>query len=430
MAINERVKQILWGKSGATCSFPGCHLGLVASANNKDPSVTLGEIGHIVAQSSGGPRNDHSPPGGHVDGHDNLILLCHAHHEIVDRQPQTYTVEKLAQMKVDHEIWVEQQLTPRQRFLDTSHPAASVAETVFSTLLPITHLPMTIFGMPCTFEEKQLRSKILRPESPDIMLPCIVRESQLYTFDNLTNTSSPFRELGNISFARPIPASKWWDNPDLLRWYVTLLNRSMNKLTGRKGLQLDKDHDRYFFEPITIGEDRSVSYSSLTGMQTSRKVAWNPSFKHSGEVKKYWEHLAVGLAFHRVADGQWCLSLRPERRFTFDGFRPITPKGTGRRATSRKSRMYNINILTEVNFWRDFLSDGSPRITFNFGGQHMVISTEPLNAPLSWPGVPDDAKPFTHVRFNEDLFTLAELDSIEEVTDEVVDEEGEVGDEN
>ena len=115
MAINERVKQILWGKSGATCSFPGCHLGLVASANNKDPSVTLGEIAHIVAQSSGGPRNDHSPPGGHVDGHDNLILLCHAHHEIVDRQPQTYTVEKLAQMKVDHEIWVEQQLTPRQR---------------------------------------------------------------------------------------------------------------------------------------------------------------------------------------------------------------------------------------------------------------------------------------------------------------------------
>jgi hypothetical protein len=361
MAISERIKQILWGKSGATCSFPGCHRVLVVSATGNDPSATLGEIAHVVAQSDGGPRSDQPPPGGQVDGYDNLLILCPAHHAIIDRQPQTYTVEKLTQMKLDHERWVEQQLTPRQWFLETSQPEANVTDTVYSTMLPVTHMPTTVFGVACAAKEADIRARLLASDDSTVMLPYIVREQELFTFDNLTNSQSPFRQIADMTLARPIPASKWWDDPDRARWYVDLLNRSLNKLTGRKGLQLDKEHRRYYFEPTKVGQDLSVSYTSLTGRVVSRKVAWNPFFKHTGEVKKYWEHLAVGLAFHRVADGQWCLSIRPERRFTFDGFRPITPKGTGRRATSRKSRMFNSNVLTEMNFWRDFLSNGTPR---------------------------------------------------------------------
>lgn len=417
MAITERHKQILWGKSGATCSFSDCHRQLVVSANEHDPSVTLGEIAHIVAQSPGGPRSEYQPPGGNVDGYDNLLLLCHAHHEIVDRQPQTYTVEKLVQMKLDHENWVEQQLTPRQWFLQTSQPEAQVTDTVYSTLLPVLKLPTTIFAVSCTVEERDVRNTLHPPDDPNIMLPYIIRERTLYTFDNLTFTQSPFRDVANLANARPIPAVTWWDDPDRDRWYVQLLNRTLNKLTGRKGLLLDKEHGRYYFEPAKPGVDLSITYTSLTGKQVSRKVAWNPFFKHSGEVKKYWEHMAVGLSFHRVADGQWCLSIRPERRFTFDGFRSITPKGTGRRATSRKSRMYNANVLSEVNFWRDFLSSGKPRVVCDYGSQHLAISTEPLNTTLSWPGVPEDAKPFTHVRYDEDLFTLAELDSLDREAD-------------
>ena len=32
----------------------------------------------------------------------------------------------------------------------------------------------------------------------------------------------------------------------------------------------------------------------------------------------------------------------------------------GRRVTSKKARMWNDLYLSEVNFWRDFLSDGRP----------------------------------------------------------------------
>jgi hypothetical protein len=381
----------------------------------------------MVAQSPGGPRADQNPPGGNVDSYPNLLLLCQAHHETIDRQPQTYPVDKLVQMKLDHEGWVEQQLTPRQWFLETGQPEAHVTETVHSTLLPVTHLPMTVFGVPFTGDEHEVRARLLSPDTPGVMLPYIVRDRELFTFDNLTSSGTPFRQVTSMTLAHPIAAARWWSDPDRARWYVGLLNRSLNKLTGRKGLQLDKEHRRYYFAPTKVGQDLSISYTSLTGKHVSRKVAWNPFFKHTGEVKKYWEHMAVGLAFHRVAEGQWCLSLRPERRFTFDGFKPITPKGTGRRATSRKSHMYNANVLTEVNFWRDFLSGGTPRIFFDFGGQQLVITTELLNTALAWPGVPDDAKSFTHTRYEEDLFTQIELDALGEdsgdLTDSDVEEE-------
>jgi len=106
------------------------------------------------------------------------------------------------------------------------------------------------------------------------------------------------------------------------------------------------------------------------------------------------------------------MSVRPERRFTRDGTLLLTPKGTGRRATSRKSHMYNINVLTEVNFWREFLSDKGPRIIMKFGVQSLVVDAEMMSTTVSWPGVPDDAQPVSYTRAEDDLFTSAEYDDL------------------
>jgi hypothetical protein len=144
---------------------------------------------------------------------------------------------------------------------------------------------------------------------------------------------------------------------------------------------------------------------------------WRPKLLHSGEYRNYWEHLAVGLRFHHMGGKAWMLSLRPERRYTRDGKEPITAKGTGRRSTSRKATMYNEQVLSEVNFWRDFLSGGRPRIVFSFGQQSLMVSTELLHTQLEWPGVPGDARPFTHRRYEEDLFTWAELGELDEEMD-------------
>jgi hypothetical protein len=72
--------------------------------------------------------------------------------------------------------------------------------------------------------------------------------------------------------------------------------------------------------------------------------------------------------------------------------------------------MRNLNYLTEVNFWRDFLSQGTPRFVLNFGDQSAIINAEFLSFGIEWPGVPDDDEPFKNVSYQDDLFTKVEFD--------------------
>ena len=42
------------------------------------------------------------------DDYDNLMLLCQEHHRLIDQQPHRFTVERLRQMKADHERRIRQ----------------------------------------------------------------------------------------------------------------------------------------------------------------------------------------------------------------------------------------------------------------------------------------------------------------------------------
>jgi hypothetical protein len=409
MAISPRTEKILWGKAGATCSLLGCRRELVAEASKADGEVVLGEVAHIAARNRDGPRGEFLPPGGDIDGYENLILVCEEHHKLIDGQPNTYTVAKLGQIKEDHERWVKEQLSREKRFLQAYRPPEDLqTEAVYSNLLPVNHIPMHIYSAPCNLSVAEVKENILSPNDREIMLPFILKGRQLISFYDLRQQNNPFYNVIDSNAVVSACAPTWWEDPDRYRWFIELLNRSLNKLTGRKGLNFDKEHSRYYFEPTQDGKHRSIVYTSLAKRKTTRQVAWRSSFKHSGELKNYWEHLAVGLRFHWVSQSEWCLSIRPERRFTRDGYTPLTPKGTGRRSTSRKARMRNIDVFQEVNFWRDFLSGGSPRIIFNFGSQSLIVNTDILKADISWPGVPEDSKPLEDLRYEDDLFTYAD----------------------
>jgi hypothetical protein len=329
------------------------------------------------------------------------------HHDIVDRQVKTYTVERLVGMKEAHERYVRERLSPEEA---ATPIACSVQERLHSTLLPVDQMPHWVYSAPCELTEDEVKKRIRWPTPNDpLMLPFIVRSSLLISFYKLTEPENPFAE-SLAGPAEPHRAEEWWGDKDYSNWYVTLLNRSLNKLTGRRGLTLDKDHNRYFFEPERAKDGtarpRAVQYRPLNKQKDQeRHVAWQPKRRKTGNLKKHWRHLAVGLRFHRVTKTQWVLSVRPELRFTKDGFEPLFPKKIGRRATSIKSHMYNIDLLGDLQFWKEYLSDGKPHMIFDFGAQSMVVSAELLTAPIKWPGVPHDVKRFTNTVAGVDLFT-------------------------
>src|SRR6266511_3270360 len=198
----------------------------------------------------------------------------------------------------------------------------------------------------------------------------------------------------------------WLDDPDTFRWLVELLNRSLNKLTGRRGLHLDKDHHRYYFAMAEPREPRYETYRPLNTSKATRAVVWQPVRKQTGEPRKHWYHRAVALRFTRIGNADWCLSIRPELRVTTDGVKPLESHAIGPRVTHEKSRLFNYDLLAEVQFWRDFLSDSSTRIVFPFGHstQRIVVLTDLMHGTVNWPGIPEEhSMPFRNVSYVDDL---------------------------
>lgn len=103
--------QLLFGKSRFHCAFPECKVRLLAPATPNDPEKNVAQIAHIVASSETGPRADPTIPSGERDRYANLILLCAYHHNIVDGQPNTYSIEDLKAWKQALERWVDERLS-------------------------------------------------------------------------------------------------------------------------------------------------------------------------------------------------------------------------------------------------------------------------------------------------------------------------------
>ena len=79
--------------------------------------------------------------------------------------------------------------------------------------------------------------------------------------------------------------------------------------------------------------------------------------------------------------------------------------------------MYNFDVLQDVQFWRDYLSGSSPRIIARFGGQALVIENDLISTTVTWPAVRDDLGNRLQATYEDDLFSLADLQEIESFED-------------
>lgn len=86
----------LFGLSGNQCAFPDCTQDLIVD------NQVIAEVCHIEAASEGGERYNPSQTDEERASYENLILLCPTHHKITN-DVEKYTVEKLKEMKANHE---------------------------------------------------------------------------------------------------------------------------------------------------------------------------------------------------------------------------------------------------------------------------------------------------------------------------------------
>lgn len=416
MTISPSDLKALLQKSGNRCAFPGCPSMLTVQESD-DSTVILSNVAHIVAQREDGPRGKFALPLNRRDEESNLMLLCPEHHKIIDNKPQLYTVERLRGMKEDHEKLVQTALgnaidktTRRAQFVD-NYPR----ERVYSSLLEVIKTPVYIYQSTPTKDAIANYAIEQLPlfTQPNIHLPYILKEDRLYTFQDPRNADSPFHTVVELNSVRQIASREWWDDPVKSRWFVELLNITLQIFTSQKGLAYDPDHYRYYFVPDQPGRPKDIEYKPLNQTFAKKHVVWQPITKKTGQPKSYWLHRSISLRSYYVSSGRWCLALRPEFRVTKDGNLPFDSEKIGAKVSRKKSKMFNYDLLGEINFWRSFLGNNEPRIVIDLGSSSLVISTTLLSGDINWPGIPEKfARTFSNVEYAEDLFTWAKLQNV------------------
>lgn len=92
----ETVRE-LFAKSGNLCAFPSCNQ-LMMNADG----VFIGQVCHIEAATPGGERFNPQMTNESRRNFRNLMLMCYEHHQITN-DVQKYPVEKLVEIKLNHE---------------------------------------------------------------------------------------------------------------------------------------------------------------------------------------------------------------------------------------------------------------------------------------------------------------------------------------
>ena len=108
MAVPERIKRVIWLRSGGRCAI--CR-DILYESEAGPLAHFLGDVAHIVAERDDGPRGAAELTPAERNAEPNLLLLCLPHHRMVDEDETTFTREKLLFVKTEHERWVAECLT-------------------------------------------------------------------------------------------------------------------------------------------------------------------------------------------------------------------------------------------------------------------------------------------------------------------------------
>jgi hypothetical protein len=110
---DPRTLKLVWGRAAGRCAMPNCRIELFVTEPGYSPVWNIGEMGHIVASSNDGPRSDSGLSLVARDVYSNLILLCRNCHGKIDGLKDLFPVDRLLEIKANHEEWVRTALPER-----------------------------------------------------------------------------------------------------------------------------------------------------------------------------------------------------------------------------------------------------------------------------------------------------------------------------
>jgi hypothetical protein len=107
--IKDLARKKLWALSAGRCAI--CKKELTGT-----DKLNIGQECHIISSKPSGPR--YTPFLDDYNDYDNFILLCANHHREIDTNVKNYSVEKLKQIKKEHEKSIANLLKEQNKSFD------------------------------------------------------------------------------------------------------------------------------------------------------------------------------------------------------------------------------------------------------------------------------------------------------------------------
>ena len=106
-AVPPHICKMLWGKAAGRCQYRGCNAPLHIDPTTKK-LMNRSYVAHIIADSPSGPRGDKELSPKLAKAMENVMLLCDAHHRLIDvTDVAGHSVSLLQEMKKEHEERIE-----------------------------------------------------------------------------------------------------------------------------------------------------------------------------------------------------------------------------------------------------------------------------------------------------------------------------------
>jgi SMODS-associated and fused to various effectors sensor domain len=107
-ALSSLSRIVIWARAAGRCQYEGCNCVLIGDLISGAEDKNFGFVAHIVADTPTGPRGDVKLSRLLSNDVNNLMLLCHRHHKLIDVDDVAgHPVFRLQAMKAAHERRIE-----------------------------------------------------------------------------------------------------------------------------------------------------------------------------------------------------------------------------------------------------------------------------------------------------------------------------------
>jgi SMODS-associated and fused to various effectors sensor domain len=107
-AVTALTRTILWARAAGRCQYAGCNKPLIGDLISGAEDANFGFVVHIVAELPTGPRGDLLRSPLLANDANNLMLMCHIHHKLIDvDEVAEHPEQRLLAMKAAHERRIE-----------------------------------------------------------------------------------------------------------------------------------------------------------------------------------------------------------------------------------------------------------------------------------------------------------------------------------